>query len=799
MTGTVSSRTTPGCRDRIRLIVRGVVQGMGFRPYVFRLAQELSLAGWVSNTGQGVMLELEGETTNLQRFQARLHTELPHPAMIHELTSTQIPNVGEHAFFIRPSQLEGQRQAVIAPDLATCRECLQEINDPYSRRYRYPFTTCAQCGPRYSIVRRLPYDRSETTMNQFPLCPHCQQEYDDPSNRRFHAETMACPACGPQVALWNREGNSLAQREEALREACELLRDGGILAVKGLGGFQLWVNAQSSEAVQRLRQRKHRPTKPFAVLFPSLEFLKGHCRVLPEETNLLTSPAAPIVLLRRQDRSTLSSQVSPNNPYLGAMLPYTPLHHLMMAHLHIPVVATSGNRSEEPIVFDEQDARERLHGIVDAFLVHNRTIARPVDDSVARVVKGKSVMLRRARGYVPTPLPLKTLSDGDERLPCIVAVGGHLKNTIAVTTQEGVLVSQHIGDLSAPEASAQFERTVSDLLTLFDLTPQAVACDSHPDYHSTRFAHQFGQQRHIPVISVQHHHAHIAGCIAEHGLQGPVLGVAWDGAGYGSDGTIWGGEFLICDPSGFQRIGHLRLFPLPGGEICMWEPRRVALVFLHEVLGKQLLDLDFPPLQSLGPDMTRSLIAILDKEVHCPATSSIGRLFDGVSALLGLVQVSGFEGEAAMALEYLADRELNHTPPQHYHIPLESQSGPEERWVAVWRPLISDIVRDISDGKCPTGIAFGFHQALAGLIADMAERTRCTQVVLSGGVFQNSVLLRLTENFLTQRGIPVYSPHLFGTNDGGLSLGQCFVALHSFTKGPSQKKEGWIPANNKQE
>ncbi|MDH4359839.1 MAG: carbamoyltransferase HypF [Nitrospirota bacterium] len=796
MTIAVSSTTTPDCTERIRLIIRGVVQGMGFRPFVFRLAHELSLGGWVANTGQGAILEVEGQPTNLQRFQERLHSQLPHPATIQELAATLIPNVGESTFSIRPSQSDGWRQPVISPDLATCRQCVQDINDPQSRRFRYPFTTCTQCGPRYSIVLRLPYDRLSTTMDQFPLCSDCQQEYADLSNRRFHAETMACPTCGPQAALWNYEGAILAQREEALQEASDIIRDGGILAVKGLGGFQLWVDARSSEAVQRLRQRKHRPTKPFAILFPSLEILKRYCLVSSKEIDLLTSQAAPIVLLRRTDPSTLSYEVAPDNPYLGAMLPCTPLHHLMMAHMAIPVVATSGNRAEEPIAIDEQDALERLRGIADAFLVHNRPIARPVDDSVVRVVSGKPMILRRARGFVPTPLALKPLPDRATRLPCILAVGGHLKNTIAVTTQNEVLVSQHIGDLSTAEACTQFERTVSDLLTLLNLTPQAVACDSHPDYHSTRFARRFGQQHHIPVIPVQHHHAHIASCIAEIGLSGPVLGVAWDGAGYGSDETMWGGEFFICDSSGFQRIGHLRPFPLPGGEIGMREPRRVALSLLHEMLGDRLLDLDLPPIQSLGPDRTRSLMALLEREVNCPATSSMGRLFDGVSALLGLVQVSGFEGEAAMALEFLADGEANHIRPERYHIPVESQS--EGRWVADWRPMISDIIRDMSERLSPSVIALGFHHALAKLISNIAERMTCTQIILSGGVFQNSVLLRLSENEFIQQGIPVYSPHLFGTNDGGLSLGQCLVAVHTFTKYPTQKKKERLPVHRKQ-
>ncbi|MDH5427426.1 MAG: carbamoyltransferase HypF [Nitrospirota bacterium] len=780
MTSSVQAPIRSDQRERIQLTIRGTVQGIGFRPFAFRLAQDLSLGGWIANTPQGTLLELEGTPKNLQTFQKRITAELPLTGNIQAMTSTHIPVIGQRSFCIHPSQGDDQAHSVISPDLATCEDCLQDIKSPKSRRYRYPFTTCAQCGPRFSIALRLPYDRLNTTMDQFVICEECQCEYDDPSDRRFHAETIACPSCGPQVELWDHDGKLLAQQEEGLQAAAEIIRHGSILAVKGLGGFQLWVKADSSEAIQRLRQRKLRPTKPMAVLFHSLASLDQHCLVSPDETALLTSPAAPIVLVRKRATSTLAHNVSPNNSYVGAMLPHTPLHHLLANELLMPVIATSGNRSGEPLVIDEQDAVHRLHRIADAFLVHNRPIVRPVDDSIVQVVNEKCQMRRRARGYVPTPLSVELgLAAARELLP-ILAVGGHLKNTVAVTTADQIIVSQHIGDLSTPEASTQFEQTIADMLTLFAVTPQAIACDSHPDYRSSRLAHQFGQRHHIPVLPIQHHHAHIAACQAEHGLQGPVLGVAWDGAGYGSDETIWGGEFFLCEDAGFRRMFHVRPFGLPGGEVCMREPRRVALALLNEVFGKDVLEWDLPPLQSLGSPLSRSLVALLEKDVHCPITSSVGRLFDGVSALLGLSQIASFEGEAAMALEFLADSEIEHTHLQPYRIPIEPQSESQGPWVADWRPLLAAIVQDIFEHKSPSTIALGFHHALAMLIADVAERIQCPQIVLSGGVFQNALLLKFSEGELTKRGFTVFTPHLFGPNDGGLSLGQAVIARNQF-------------------
>lgn len=777
-------------KTRVRLLVSGIVQGVGFRPFVYHLAHELCITGWIENTPQGATIEIEGPPAILDCFQSRLLSQAPKTATLHAISTSSIPTQDDFHFSIRASHQQGMRRSVIPPDFATCPECLNEINDPHSRRYRYPFTTCTQCGPRYSIVEDIPYDRINTTMKKFPLCRECQREYEDMNNRRFHAEAMACPVCGPQVALWDQQGMVLAEMETAMTQAGTVIQNGQILAVKGLGGFQLWADAQSEEAVQCLRKRKHRPRKPFAVLFPSLVVLKIHCDVSSEEEMLLTSPEAPIVLLRRKTTSSLVPSVAPDNPYVGALLPYTPLHHLLMTELQTPVVATSGNRSEEPILIDEQEALIRLNGIADAFLIHDRPIARPVDDSVARIVNGDLMMLRRARGYAPAPITIKNPDMKGKERPSVLAVGGHLKNTIAVTTQDQVIVSQHIGDLSTPEAYAQFERTVADQFKLFDVQPEVITCDLHPDYRSTIFAKKFGKAMNIPVIPVQHHYAHILSCMAEHGLEGPVLGVAWDGAGYGTDGTIWGGEFLLADYTGFTRIGHLRPFRLPGGEICMREPRRVALSLLYETFGEECLGMDLPPIRSLGSDVARSLVELLKKDVNCPVTTSMGRLFDGISSILGLCHINTFEGEAAMALEFAAERSLNNDCKGAYSIPLVT-IAPEGKgkgdglafeqipFIANWNPLVRSIVQDVNNRKLPNEIALKFHQALTHLIISAAENFPSHKIVLSGGVFQNSLLLRQIKSELLENQLNMYTNLFIPPNDGGLAIGQGFSALTS--------------------
>ena len=618
-------------------------------------------------------------------------------------------------------------------------------------------------------------------MQRFTFCDDCQSEYDNPMDRRFHAETIACPSCGPQVELWDENGNVFSRREEALEAATTRIRQGHILAVKGLGGFQLWVHAELSDAILRLRQRKHRPTKPFALLFPSLFHLEQYCIVSSHEKELLTSRAAPIVLVRKRTFCTLVEEIAPDNPYIGAMLPHTPLHHLLMNDLHTPVIATSGNCSDESLVFEEREAIHRLHGIADAFLIHNRPIIRPVDDSIVYMIQDKCLMRRRARGYVPTPLIIKSEFDVKNKRSTILAVGGHLKNTVTVTTDDQIIVSQHIGDLSTSEASSRFEQTIDDLLTLFNLSPQAIVCDQHPDYRSTRFAHNYAKEQNIPLISVQHHHAHLATCLAEHRLTGPVLGIAWDGAGYGLDSTIWGGEFFLVQDMAFKRVAHLRPFRLPGGEVCMQDPRRGALALLYEVFSIKLFELNLPPLQSLGKAMTRSLITLLDKDLNCPKTTSIGRLFDGVSAILGFSRKAYFEGEAATTLEFLAEKGIEERQDSPYRLFLESTPECEEPLMADWRPLIHQLVQDLLAKEDPSDIALKFHRALAILIANIADHFQCPQIVLTGGVFQNALLLQLSELELTKRGFRVYTPQLFAPNDSALSLGQTWLAMNQLT------------------
>ena len=527
-------------KQRLCIEIHGAVQGVGFRPFVYRLATSLALNGWVINDARGVFIEVEGGMQVLEQFLERLAAEKPPRALIQSLQADWEEPAGYTLFEIRHSDRQGSKTAVVLPDIATCPDCLAEVFDPNDRRYRYPFTNCTNCGPRFSIIEALPYDRPNTTMSSYTMCPACAAEYDDPANRRFHAQPNACPVCGPQVALWTPSGEVLAGGDEAIRGAATAMRHGEILAVKGLGGFLLMTDALNDEAIASLRERKPRHAKPFALMAPDLQAVRMLCEVPPEADTLLNSVEAPIVLMRRTEHAPVSGQVAPGNPNLGVMLPYTPLHHLLLREFGAAVVATSGNLTDEPICTDEHEALTRLGHIADSFLVHNRPIVRHVDDSVAWVVAGAPRLLRRARGYAPLPVMLK------DDLPTVLAVGAHLKNTVALSVGRQVFVSQHIGDLETPEALDAFERVIADFLGLYEAAPAAVAHDLHPDYLSTRWA----QQSNLRPIAVQHHHAHLAACLAENVNvvvdDGPALGVTWDGTGYGTDGTIWGGEFLLA-------------------------------------------------------------------------------------------------------------------------------------------------------------------------------------------------------------------------------------------------------------
>ncbi len=779
--------------QRMRVEVEGTIQGVGFRPFVYRLASELGLTGWVKNTRNGVVIEVEGAVPVVETFLQRLRSDAPAAAFVEVISTSAIPTLEDKSFSIGQCTESGQRALVIPPDLATCADCRRELNDPHDRRFRYPFLTCTQCGPRYSLLTAIPYERSNTTMAGFDLCPVCRIEYEAEADRRFHAEPIACPTCGPHLGLWDEQGHEVADREEALRQVTALLDQGRIVAVKGLGGFQLWVDAKSDEAVRRLRDRKRRPEKPFAVLFPSIEMARSYCQLSCDEEALLCSPQAPIVLARKRHDAALAEAVAPGNSCLGVMLPSTSLHHLLMASLQRPMVATSGNRSEEPIVTDEREGLVRLQGIADALLVHDRPIARPIDDSVLLVVGGKPpsngmgeagkqqadvMILRRARGYAPQPIRWSDSPSTGKAQGPILAVGGHLKNTVALLTGNRVLLSQHLGDLSTVESDRAFRQAIEDLQLMLQVTPQAVACDLHPDYRSTAFARTLSEALLVPLVPVQHHHAHVASCMAEHRLDGEVLGIAWDGAGYGGDGRIWGGEFLIASYRQFSRFAHLRPFRLPGGEAAMREPNRSAAAVLWELMGEEMLVHRLPSWK-VTENQRAQLESLLRSGFASPWTTSMGRLFDTVASLTGLCPQVSFEGQAAMTVQFAAERETDEgiVSMEGYPMDVVPSDSPHTKRMVDWRPMIIALLDDLRRGIIPDKIAARFHAGLAAATVGLAQEAGLPRVVLTGGCFQNRLLLSLVRQRLERAGFTVYSHALVPPNDGGLSLGQAVVAV----------------------
>ncbi len=761
---------------RARISIRGAVQGVGFRPFVYRLASDLRLPGWVMNSPQGVFIEVEGEKESLEAFLLRLEKEKPPRASIQSLECTYLDPVSLTGFRIRESDPSGDRTTFVLADIGTCSDCLREILDPENRRYRYPFTNCTNCGPRFSIIEALPYDRANTSMRSFEMCPECRREYMNPADRRFHAQPNACPDCGPHLELWDTAGRPLAARDEALKAAAAAIKEGMIVAVKGMGGFHLFVLACDERAVGRLRERKHREEKPLALMYPSLDAIRADCEASALEERLLLSAESPIVLLRRRqsagsDVSPLATIVAPRNPYLGVMLPYTPLHHLLMREIGSPVVATSGNISDEPICTDENEALERLRGIADSFLVHNRPIVRHVDDSIVRVMLGREMVLRRARGYAPLPLQIKRPSMG------ILAVGAHLKNTIALTVGRNVFVSQHIGDLENQEASDAFRQVVASFRSLYQTEPAQVVADLHPDYVSTRFAGAYG----APVTAVQHHYAHVAACMAENELEGEVLGVSWDGTGLGLDGSIWGGEFLLTEEATFKRVATFRSFRLPGGERAIREPRRTAIGILHEISGDCLSETgDLAPALAFSEGELAVLHQMLRTGLNSPSTSSAGRLFDGVASLTGLCQRVNFEGQAAMELEFAIDGQ---GPDEAYPPALSPdpsrQEGPTKEHdllVFDWEPMIRALIEDIRRGIPVGRISRKFHNTLVEVIVAVARRVGNPRVVLTGGCFQNKYLAECTVLRLKAAGFRPYWHQRVPPNDGGISLGQAAAA-----------------------
>jgi hydrogenase maturation protein HypF len=773
--------------ERLKIIVRGAVQGVGFRPFVYRLATELELNGWVSNSAQGVFIEVEGGRDSLQRFLLRLEKDKPPRAVVQSLDSSFLDAIGHGRFEIRESENRGDKTALILPDIATCADCLREIFDSTNRRFRYPFTNCTNCGPRFSIIEGLPYDRANTSMKKFTMCLECEREYHVPLDRRFHAQPNACPKCGPQLQLWDENGAIVSERDDALVQTIGAVRDGKILALKGLGGFQLIVDARNEGAVAQLRDRKHREEKPFALMYPALDTVRADCEVSSLEERLLLSPESPIVLLsairnRRQsgsDQSTIAESIAPGNPNLGVMLPYTPLHHLLMSEFNFPVVATSGNLSDEPICIDEYEALERLHGIADLFLVHNRPIVRHVDDSIVRVMCGREILLRRARGYAPLPIRIKS-EIRNPKSEIVLAVGAHLKNTVALKIDNNIFISQHIGDLETKQAYAAFRRAVVDLPRLYGAKVDIVACDTHPEYLSTKFASELTP----PKIPVQHHWAHIAACMAENEIEAPALGVGWDGTGYGLDGSIWGGEFLLAVKNGsFERVAHLRQFRLPGGDQAVKEPRRSALGVLHELLGENVWDEDL--IRSVFANNELSILrTMVAKNLNAPVTSSAARLFDAVSALIGLRQRASFEGQAAMELEFSADVDLRDAYPFTLteKIPM----------VIDWEPAIRDALGDIKNGGSRGAISAKFHNMLVQSIVAVARRIGEPTVVLSGGCFQNRLLIeRAIERLRQENFLPAWHQRV-PPNDGGIALGQAVAAAMIGENAREKQKAGVV-------
>ncbi len=794
---------------RLRLIIRGAVQGVGFRPFIYRLASELGLKGWVNNSAQGVFLEVEGPEPRLQEFLLRLESEKPPRSSIQSLEAAWLDSSGYSSFEIRESDPGGPKTALVLPDIATCPDCLRDIFEPENRRYFYPFTNCTNCGPRFSIIESLPYDRANTSMKKFLMCPQCRAEYENPLDRRFHAQPNACPVCGPHIELWDRQGHTLPLSETnpsspaehsaraVLVATAAALRSGQIVAVKGLGGFHLMTATHNDDAIRQLRERKHREEKPLALMFPSLEHIRAVCEVSRGEERLLRSPEAPIVLLHRlrhasekaQPRASVSPLVAPNNPFLGVMLPYTPLHHLLLSLLGSPVVATSGNLSDEPICVDEHEALERLRGIADVFLVHNRAIVRHVDDSIVRFVAGREMVLRRARGFAPLPVPVSVPPH-----PPVLAVGAHLKNTVALAVGNQAFISQHIGDLETDQSYEAFVRVIADFERIYEAKPSLIAADAHPDYLSTKYACEqtspgqisesepnTAQVKAPRLMVVQHHVAHVLSCMAENELKPPVLGVSWDGTGYGLDGSIWGGEFFLITRDSFERVAHLRQFCLPGGDQAVKEPRRTALGLLYEAFGETIFcraDL----LGGFSATELSGMRTMLTRRLNSPRTSSVGRLFDAISALAGLRQKVRFEGQAAMELEFALERI---STDESYPVAVRSSdaedregpNGAEIPLVLDWGPLLEAFLADL-ENKLPVGLLSArFHNGLVEGIVAIAQYFANERVVLSGGCFQNRYLTERAIMRLREAGFRPYWHQRVPPNDGGISLGQLVAAL----------------------
>ncbi|MEJ7578560.1 MAG: carbamoyltransferase HypF [Pyrinomonadaceae bacterium] len=754
---------------RVQIRVQGIVQGVGFRPFVFSLAAKHSIRGRVLNNTIGVLIDVEGEQPLIQQFIAGIKSNSPTLSRIESIhVSENLEPLNYSDFRITESTADGEHLTPISPDVATCEDCLRELFDPKDRRYRYPFINCTACGPRFTIIEGVPYDRARTTMRDFKMCEMCRAEYENPCDRRFHAEPTACPACGPQVLLADTAGCEMAANPsdvtDPVARARLLLKSGKIVAIKGIGGFHVAADALNNDAVERLRQKKYREDKPFALMANSISLIKEYCVVSKTEAQLLSSARRPVVLLEKRSTAIIPQAVAPRVNTLGFMLPYSPLHCLLLENLDRPVVLTSGNISDEPISYENDDALERLNRIADHFLLHDRRIYIRSDDSVTRVVEGKEIILRRSRGYAPAPVNT-SFTFAQQILAC----GAELKNTFCLTRNSYAFVSHHIGDLENLETLRSFKEGIEHFKNLFHLQPEVVAYDLHPEYLSMKYALALDD---ITIkVGVQHHHAHVASCMADNEIDGKVIGIAMDGLGFGTDGKLWGGEFFVADFLKAERIVHLDYVPMPGGAKAVREPWRMAAVYLHRAFGDDFLNLKIPFVENLDRRAWATMRRMIAKNTNSPETSSMGRLFDAVSSLLTLRDVVNYEGQAAIELEGMAA--LDCTERYKYEIVGNESTIKVEGMI---RQVVEDLLADVP----PPIVSAKFHLGVANLIATVARRIRdkrgLNRVVLSGGIFQNMLLLRQTCGLLKSADFQIFTHSHVPTNDGGISLGQAAIA-----------------------
>jgi hydrogenase maturation protein HypF len=748
----------------IRIEVKGIVQGVGFRPFIYNLAQKCDLQGYVLNDTNGIEIEVEGKKSNLDRFLSTVENYPPPQSRIEDIKVEKIPYRAYQHFIIKESEKKESKSVLVSPDLATCEDCLKELFDPVDRRFGYPFLNCTNCGPRLTIIQDTPYDRDKTTMNIFKMCSRCDQEYHNPENRRFHAQPNACPVCGPKLRLVDDKAR-VQHPSDPVDLTAKLLKSGLIVAIKGIGGFHLACDATNKQAVSNLRKRKYREDKPFALMAKDVKTIQNFCQVNSYEKKLLESVSRPIVLLRKKNLNLIAEDVAPLQKNFGVMLPYSPLHHLLLKKSHLILVMTSGNRSDEPIAFENKDALGRMNDIADYFLFHNREIHRRCDDSVTRIWKEKEIILRRGRGYVPQPIQMNF--NFRKR---ILATGAQPKNTFCLARDKLGFLSTHIGDLENFETLDFYTKEIGRFKQLCWVEPEIVAYDMHPEYLSTKYALSLGNLRKIPV---QHHHAHIASCMAENRINHKVIGVAFDGTGYGEDKAVWGGEFLLADLKEYHRVAHLKYVPMPGGETAIKNPWRMALSYLYTYYGEDLLNLDLEFVRKLEQNRYETIKRMLDQKINIFDTSSIGRLFDSVSVLLNFRERTNYEGQPAIELEYLADEKTK----GKYDFEITKLKN-----VSIINPelIIKGVVNDLLRKESKSKISAKFHNTIAQMINEVCKRLRkeydLNSVCLSGGVFQNMFLLDRAYTLLTNSKFKVYTHHKVPTNDGGISLGQAAVA-----------------------